>query len=320
MTQSFPAIRPVVRAATRVVICASLLVTSPGCAIKKMALNSLANTLSASGDTFSSDDDPELVRDAVPFALKTYESLLASLPRHRGLLLATCSGFTQYSYAFVQSEADRLEPTDYAASLVHRERALKLYLRGRDYCLRALDIAQPGITARLNQNPAAAVARFTKTDVPLLYWTAASWGAAATLGLDRPPLVGDLPVVRSLVDRALALDERFGDGAIHEVLISLEAVPEAMGGSEARARAHFDRAIVLCNGHSAGAYVTLATSLALGAQDRQEFVRLLEQALAVDPDADKSRRLANLIAQRRARYLMGRVDELFVPDDEVKQP
>jgi predicted anti-sigma-YlaC factor YlaD len=320
MTRWAPQSRRLVRAATRALVCASVLCASQGCAIKKMALNSLANTLSANGDTFASDDDPELVRDAVPFALKTYESLLASLPRHRGLLLATCSGFTQYSYAFVQSEADRLEPTDFEQSLVHRERALKLYLRGRDYCLRALETARPGVVARLNRNPAEALTGFSKADVPLLYWTGASWGAAATLGLDRPALVGDLPTVRSLVDRALALDERFGGGAIHEVLISLEAVPEAMGGSEARAREHFERAVALCKGHCAGAYVTLATSVALGAQDRKEFVRLLEQALAVNPDEDKSRRLANLIAQRRARSLMARVDDLFVPDEEVKQP
>jgi predicted anti-sigma-YlaC factor YlaD len=317
MTQSVHAIRPVLTGAFRLLLGAWLVVAGQGCALKKLALTSVANTLSASGDTFSSDDDPELVRDAVPFALKTYESLLVSLPRHRGLLLATCSGFTQYSYAFVQSEADRLEPTDYARSLVHRERALKLYLRGRDYCLRALEIARPGIVARLNRNPADALTTFRKGDVPLLYWTAASWGAAATLALDQPALVGDLPTVRSLVDRALALDEAFGAGAIHEVLISLEAVPEAMGGSEARAKAHFDRVMVLCKGRSAGAYVTLATSLAVAAQDRAEFIRLLGQALAVNPDDDKSRRLANLVAQRRARVLLARVDELFVPDHEV---
>ncbi len=317
MTHSSSGIRPVFAGASRPLICAALLVFGQGCALKTIALNSVANTLAASGDTFASDDDPELVRDAVPFALKTYESLLASRPNHRGLLLATCSGFTQYSYAFVQSEADRLEPTDYAQSLVHRERALKLYLRGRDYCLRALEIAEPGGVARLNRSPANALTRVRQPDVPLLYWTAASWGAAATLALDQPALVGDLPTVRSLVDRALALDEGFGGGAIHEVLISLEAVPEAMGGSAARARAHFDRALVLCNGRSAAAYVTLATSVALSAQDRAAFVSLLGQALAVNPEEDKSRRLANLVAQKRARALLARVDDLFVPDLEV---
>jgi hypothetical protein len=44
-------------------------------------------------------------------------------------------------------------------------------------------------------------------DVPLLYWTAASWGGAISLGLDQPGLVADLPAVRALLDRALSLDE-----------------------------------------------------------------------------------------------------------------
>lgn len=312
MTLSFHAMRPVVMAATRVLICASLLLGSPGCAIRRMALNSLATTLSASGDTFSSDDDPALVRDAVPFALKTYESLLASLPRHRGLLLATCSGFTQYSYAFVQTEADRLEPTDYAESLVHRERALKLYLRGRDYCLRALEVARPGIVARLNRNPADAVASFTKADVPLLYWTAASWGKAVSLSLDKPELAGDFPIVRALAARALALDETYNRGALHEIMITLESVPEAMGGSRERARQHFDRAVTLSNGMSAGAYVSYATGVLLPQQKKDEFVQMLQAAVAIDPDREPSLRLANLITQQYARYLLEHLEDLFI--------
>jgi predicted anti-sigma-YlaC factor YlaD len=302
-----------------VMLSTSAIVFSQGCALKTMALKSVANTLSESGDTFASDDDPELVRDAVPFALKTYESLLASLPRHRGLLLATCSGFTQYSYAFVQADAELLAESAFERSLEQRERSLKLYLRGRDYCLRALDTVHAGLPAQLRADPVVALARIHRQHVPILYWTAASWGAAVSAGLDRPALVGDMPVVRALVDRALALDESYGDGAIHEVLISLEAVPEAMGGSTARAREHFERAVALQNGRSAGPYVTLATAVALPAQDREEFVRLLERALAIDPSADRSRRLANLIAQKRARYLLSHVDDL-IPTTEGQRP
>jgi len=44
---------------------------------------------------FASDDDPELVREAVPFSLKLIESLLEQSPQHRGLLYAASSGFTQ---------------------------------------------------------------------------------------------------------------------------------------------------------------------------------------------------------------------------------
>ena len=72
----------------------------PGCSIKKMAINSLGNALAEAGDTYGADEDPELVAAAIPFGLKTIESLLAEAPRHEGLLYAAVSGFTQYAYAF----------------------------------------------------------------------------------------------------------------------------------------------------------------------------------------------------------------------------
>ena len=83
-----------------------LLAGASSCSIKKMAVKSVANSLTSGPDVFSSDEDPQLIRDAVPFGLKTMESLLATLPRHRGLLLSLCRGFTQYGGAFVQNEAD----------------------------------------------------------------------------------------------------------------------------------------------------------------------------------------------------------------------
>ena len=71
-----------------------------------MALNLASDAVSQSGNSYATDDDPELVRDAVPFGLKTMEGLLAENPRHEGLLRALVAGFTQYGYAFVQSDAE----------------------------------------------------------------------------------------------------------------------------------------------------------------------------------------------------------------------
>lgn len=195
-----------------------------GCSLKRVAVTTVANSLAESGDVFSSDEDPELVRDAVPFALKTYESLLQTVPRHRALLVATCSGFTQYAYAFVQTDADLIEPVDYEAAKRLRERALKLYLRGRGYCLRALQTRLPGIEQRLVQDPVPALAQAEKDDVPLLYWTGASWGAAIALGIAQAELVADFPAVRALMERALELDETWSSGALHEVMITLDSL------------------------------------------------------------------------------------------------
>jgi hypothetical protein len=83
------------------------------CSVKTFAVKTVANTLSEPGDTFTRDDDPELVRAALPFGLKTFETLLESVPNHRPLLIATCSGFTSYSYGFVDTDADLLGSDQY---------------------------------------------------------------------------------------------------------------------------------------------------------------------------------------------------------------
>jgi predicted anti-sigma-YlaC factor YlaD len=293
-------------------ICAAVLALTTGCSLKTMAVKTVANTLADTGDVFTRDDDPELIRDATPFALKLYESLLESVPTHVPLLIATCGSFTQYGYAFLESEADSLDSSRRAEATALRERALKHYLRGRGYCLRAADVRfGKGTSMALLQDPVATVARARKDDVPLLYWTAASWGAAISLGIDRPDLAVDFPTVRALADRALALDPTWSKGAIHELMITLDSLPEALGGNADRAKAHFKTAVEIQKGLSPGPYVTLATGVAVPAQDRPEFERLLKEALAIDPEKDPSNRLVTLVYQRRARVLLNRIDEQF---------
>ena len=287
---------------------------STGCSARRFAVNRFGNALAGSGATFASDDDPELIKAAAPFSLKLMESLLAESPRHRGLLLASASGFTQYSYAFVQQEADELEPRDLAAATALRDRSRHLYLRARDYGLRGLEVRYRGITAQLRQDPKRAMGRVKATaDVPVLYWTAAAWGSAISVSKNDPEMVADVPVVEAVVDRALALDEAFDAGAIHVFLITFELARKgATGDPVERARQHFDRAVELSHGQQAAPYVAWAEQVSVGRQNRPEFEARLHQALAVDVNARPEWRLQNLVLQRRARWLLSRTDELFV--------
>jgi predicted anti-sigma-YlaC factor YlaD len=294
-------------------IVATLVLLGTACSIKRMAVNKIGDSLAESGTTFASDDDVELIGAAVPFSLKLMESLLEASPRHRGLLFATASGFTQYAYAYVQQDADRLEPEDLTRATAARDRARRLYLRARGYGIRGLETRHQAFGDSLRANPRVAVQVTTLRDVPLLYWTAAAWGAAISISKDDPDLVADQPQVEALVDRALELDEAFDDGAIHSFLISYEPSRQgAPGDPAARSRAHFDRVVELTGGQMAGPYVSLAEAVSIPAQDRQEFEALLRRALEIDPDARTEWRLANLIMQRRARWLLSRVDELFL--------
>ncbi|HSN68353.1 MAG TPA: TRAP transporter TatT component family protein, partial [Thermoanaerobaculia bacterium] len=186
-----------------------------------------------------------------------------------------------------------------------------------DYGLRALDARHAGLSVALANDATGALGAANRDDVPALYWTAASWGAAIALSKDDPAMVADLPLVEALIDRALALDESWNHGSLHSFLISYEpARPGAGPAGYDRATKRFERAVALSEGKLASPYVAWAESVAVAKQDAEGFGKALESALAIDPAARPEWRLENLIAQERARRLLARTDELFLVDEE----
>ena len=116
------------------------------CSPRSYVVSRMADAASSGGDVFARDDDPELVRDAVPFALKAMESLLASSPDHKGLLTALCKGFTQYAVAFVRQDAE--EAQDPVVRRDGMERSRRLFLRAREYGVRGLSVGREGFPGR----------------------------------------------------------------------------------------------------------------------------------------------------------------------------
>ena len=286
-----------------------------GC--KSVALNFAADAVAGSGENYAKDDDPELVRAAVPFGLKTLEGVLEEKPRHEGLLTALASGFTSYGYAFVQTDADladldgRLD-----AARAGRDRARKLYERARRYGLRGLDARHAPLGARLGgggEGARAALAEAKKGDVPLLYWTASAWALAIAANKADMAAVSELPTPVAMMERALQLDEAWNDGAIHEFFVVYDATRSvAEGGGPARAQAHLDRVLALTQGRKLGPRVSFAEGVLVQRQDKDAFVRVLQEVLAADPGTVPRFTLANLIAQRRAKALLAHVDDLFL--------
>jgi predicted anti-sigma-YlaC factor YlaD len=294
------------------------MLTIQGCSVKKFTMGKLADALASSGTgtTFTGDDDPELIEAALPFSLKLMEALLVDLPDHRKLLLATASGFTQYSYAFIQLPADVVETDSIAAAEILRDRARRLYLRARNYGLRGLDTRHRDFSVRLRLDPKSAVLVLDEKDVPFLYWTAAAWGSAISISKDDPDLIADQLLVEALIDRAFELDPDYDHGAIHGFLITYEGSRQGVGGdSDERSRKHFEKVVDLTRGQLASPFVALAETVSVPQQNRAEFEELLNRALEIDVDQKVEWRLVNILMQRRARWLLSQIDVLFLPEE-----
>ncbi len=286
-----------------------LIVALAACSVKRKAVDILGTAISGGGGSYASDDDPDLIREAMPFGLKTFESLLEVSPEHPALLLSAARGYTAYAF-LLQGEADRLDAADILRARGHRARARKHYLRGRDYALRGLAVAHPGFAAALRQDSAAALAATGRVDVSFLYWGGVAWAGALSAAKDDLDLLAELPLAAAMVKRVIELDEAYEGGAAHEFFIAYEG--GRPGGNADSAREHYTRALELSNGARASVHLTLAEAVAIKQQDLAEFRSLIGAALAIDPDLRPELRLVNTIAQQRARWLESRIPDLFL--------
>jgi len=284
-------------------------------------VNRVGDALASGGSTYENDEDLQLVGAALPFGLKLIESLLAESPRHKGLLLAACQGFASYSYLFVQQEGDRAAGEDLEAAEKIRARARRLYLRAHRYGFRALEVAHPGFNQKVTADPKGASALVRKkSEVPLLYWNAVALGLAISVSKNEASMLARLPEVEALLDRALELDESWGEGTLHEFAVVFAAARPGKPDFEKVDR-HFRRALELSQGRRAGLYVSYAEAVAVPRQDRASFDSLLAKSLAIRMEEQESGRLQNQAAQERARWLKERADELILPagEDEAQQ-
>jgi len=271
-----------------------------GCSTTKLAVGSMVPILEESVAAGRSASDLELVRDGTPANLILIDGLIRTNPKPELLVLGAELYFS-YAFAFVEDE--------------NPARAAGLYAIGRDYGRRALS-RRKDLKNALDKSDVAGLERALKKldrdDAAEVLWTAAAWAGWANLSLGEPAAVADLPLIETLLNRAVELDEGYLYGMPHLLLGAFHAArPPLLGGDPVRAERHFTRARELGQGNLLLVPVFEARYYARAILDAELFDRLLEEALSAPLDRAPDIRLLNAVAQRKARDLQPMKDEWF---------
>lgn len=245
--------------------------------------------------------DLETVRQGIPSYLIFMDALVQGSPRDEDTLAAASGLLTAYAVAFTLDN----EP----------ERARLMTAKARDYAIRALSERSREF-ARLWNRPASEFgpvpAGLDKSDVKYLHAAIGAWGAYIKARPGSWGDVADLPKLRALAERLLALDETYQDGSPHVLMGILETLlPPAYGGRPEAARAHFERAIEISGGADLLTYVTFAKSYARPLQDRALHDRLLAHVMDTPADVRLDLTLQNVLAKREAAAMLQEADDFF---------
>lgn len=243
-------------------------------------------------------NDPETVRQGAPAYLVMVDGLILDNPGSATLLRTGAELYAAYTAAFVTDPV----------------RSKRLSERARSYGLGALCAAHRaacGLEAMPYQEFETVVQGVGAEAVPELFAAAAAWGTWIRARADDWSAVADAARVTALLNRVVALDEGYRDGAAHSYLgILAIIVPPALGGRPDDARAHFERAVELSGGRDLAAKLLLASDYARAVWDRELHDRICREVLAADPVAPRLT-LTNTLAQEEAARLLASADDYF---------
>jgi len=271
----------------------SLLLTS--CSMKEQMVRSMDPIMEDMSSVVNMSNDVDLIRDGLPASLIQMDGFIKSDPNNK-LLLKAAESYFGYAFSFVED--------------VNRPRASALYLKAREYALRALkkyrqfDEQAPDLNDML--------ANCGKQDVPALYWAAGSWLAWIGLNVDNPEAIMDIPKVEAMLDRVIELDETYYYGMAYAMLGGLYASqPKNMGGNPEKANKQFQKAFNISGSKLLAAQLMYAKFYAVQIQDKALFVNTLSEIIATPVNFFPERNLANEVAKRKAKDLLEKVDTLF---------
>lgn len=232
--------------------------------------------------------DVSVIEKGSPAYLMLLDGLIYTNPDNQELLIAGARGYLTYAALAGDSSQNRI-----------------LYTRAKDYAMRAFD--QNSRFAKCKEQPLDQFTEcvkkaFSKSDLPLLYWGAISWGSWISSHLDSVEALAQLPRIEVLMKRALEIDDSYNYGGAYLFLGVYEAVRP--GGDLAKAKKYFLKGIEVGQGKLLTAYVSYATYYAMKVRDREAFHSALTTVMMTSPDVVPDLTLVNTVARTKAQELL----------------
>lgn len=295
------------------------LVLSGCAAITRMGVNSMAPTFSKISAVAERQLDLELAGAGMPSNLIMLEGLLEISPDNYDLLILSCKGYAGYAQGFVEG--------------VDNERAKALYLKARDFGLRALEdnsdfkkalekereffgCLEKGFKEcehlRPTISPDDVIKNMDKRYIDALFWTAIAWAGWLNLSIENTEALFDVSRVNNLMSRVMELDDTYYFGGSHLFLASYYAnLPPMAGGGADKAKAEFEKVFEISDNKFLMAHIMYARYYATLMKDEELFEKEIRMVLDAPDDILPEATLANQVAKKKARKLLKEKDKYF---------
>lgn len=271
---------------------------------------------------FSSCSPTIYVLDKKPiFAGKIYKKTILDKTQEKirksdkdvKLLKEGVEQLTTYAFGFLLEQSDRAIIDNYSKAKELESQAHNYFSDAVVYGDAAISVSYKNYMEWLNDNNESIFIKPSDDDLNLFYWTAAAYGGAISSSGGDPAWIIKLPRVGKLLNSIVAIDSSWNYGAALVALISFTMNNPLLRPDEADkiSKKLFDAAVEASDGLDMGPYLTYAESVSKARQNKDEFIRILNEALKIKISSANNYQLTNTISKNRAEWLLENIDEFF---------
>lgn len=302
------------RMAQKLVLVFTIIFSFAACTPKQIASDITAQIMKSGAPSFEMESDIEIAQTSGLTMIKMIEAFQYDNPKNKNLNVLLARSYANYAQGFLEFDLMRYKGVDEAKYQKSFNRAKTFYKRGKEYGLKAMK-TNGGFKKALNKDLDTfkkSLKGFGRSKVPMLFWTAMNWGALINLSKDSPLAIVEFPKVEAIMQRVLELDENFYFAGPHLFFgFSYGSRPPMFGGNAEKSKDHFEAALKAYNRKFLLAQVYYASTYAVQFQDPMVFDQMLNEVLSADPSALPKARLANEMAQERAKWMLANKAKFF---------
>ena len=284
-----------------------------------MVVKNTVKVMEDSRHVFETEDDLEIAEMSLASNMKLLEVMLEQDPENEKLQLFLAETFSLFALAFVEDKMESFQFTNEEESEYHQTRAVRLYMRARDYAFKTLlgpleysSIDQISLSTLKKRLPGLDVKH-----VRAVFWAAFSWGAAINLNREDMEAISNLPMVNLMMDYVIKNEETYYFGGAHLFKgMFYGGRPKVLGGNRQKSMKSFKRALDISKGNILLNYYYEARTLCIQFQDFKCFKDNLNKIIEAPHDHYRQQRLANSVAKRKAKRLLKHAHEFFLDIDE----
>ena len=239
--------------------------------------------------------------------IKRLEKKETSFKKNRDLIKTKI----EYSYGVILEHNDRIIEDDYLSTIENNKKAQSIFKEVQQLCLKNLNSSNLKFDDWMKSIKEI---NFKKDNIYELYYLAASLGGSIKTSQGDPKELINFPKIGELLKISINMDPKWNNGALQSAMmnytasrmdISREVMKDIVNGYFKKARDYSDSL-------DASILVSYAELIHKPDQNKTDFIKTLEEALLINTEKGSYFRLSNIIAQRRAQWLLSNLDDYFI--------